>query len=74
MLVIKLIEHTRNIGCQKVSLTTWTTMYAAVGLYKKLGFRIVGYINPRYTKVFNIQLKYIYPMIGERIPEFLLEL
>jgi len=49
-------------------------MYAAVGLYKKLGFRIVGHINPRYTKVFNIQLKYIYPMIGERIPEFLLEL
>ena len=72
---MKLIEHARNIDCHRVSLVTFKTMYAAVALYKKLGFRIVGHTSPdKYFKVFNVQLKYIYPMIGERALEFLLEL
>ena len=75
ILVDKVKEHAKKIGCQKVHLTTWTTMFSAVRLYQKLGFKIVGYILPRETKLFKyIQLNHIYPMIGERIPEMLLEL
>lgn len=75
MLVMKVVEHARDIGCHTIVCTTWTTMYAANNLYKKLGFKIVNHIIPRQFKLFgSIPCHYFYPIIGERIPEFRLEL
>ena len=75
MLVIKAIEHAKDIGCDKVYCSTWMTMYAANSLYKKLGFHIVRYITPRTFKLFDcIPYFYFYPILGERIPEFLYEI
>ena len=75
MLVKKVIEHAKDIGCNRIVCTTWTTMYAANNLYKKLGFKIISHVIPRQLKLFDcIPYYYVFPIVGERIPEFLLEL
>ena len=73
MLVMKVVEHARSIGCQKVYLATWRTMYSATALYTKCGFQNIG---NRSSKVFfkGLPMKYIFPILGERIPEFILDI
>ena len=72
---MRVIQHARDIRCDKVFCTTWTTMYAANKLYKKLGFKIISHIIPRTFKLFDcIPYYFFYPIMGERIPEFLYEL
>ena len=73
MLVMKVVEHAKSIGCQKVYLATWRTMYSANALYVKCGFQNIG---NRSSKVFfkGLPMKYIFPILGERIPEFILDI
>ena len=41
MLVLKVRDYARAIGCIKIKLTTYKSMNAAMSLYQSLGFRIV---------------------------------
>ena len=73
MLVMKVVEHAKSIGCQRVYLATWRTMYSANALYTKCGFQNIG---NRSSKIFfkGLPMKYIFPILGERIPEFILDI
>ena len=45
LLVQEVFRHTKQIGCSKVELETTTPQFAALKLYEKLGFKIIG-TNP----------------------------
>ena len=79
-MLTKVIEHAKDIQCNKVNCNTLRTMYAALNLYKKFGFREIGQAasvqTPLYfpDKPYCIRLKHIFKLIGEDIPDLILEI
>jgi len=79
-MLMKVVEHAKDIQCNKIKCNTFRTMYAAINLYKKFGFREIGQISyvqtPLYfpDKPYCIRVKHIFKLIGEEIPELILEI
>ena len=79
-MVMKVIEHAKDIQCKKIYCNTFRTMYAAINLYKKFGFREIGQISYVQTPLYFpdtpycIRVKHILKFIGEEIPELILHI
>ena len=64
MLVLKVRDYARAIGCIKIKLTTYKSMNAAMSLYQSLGFRIVK----------EVKVNHVLPLIGEKEYDMILNL
>ena len=70
-MVVKVRDHAQVIGCQTIQLTTYKTMYAAMRLYHRLGFRIIEEVKPGapiliFNETVCLRVKHVLPMIGEK--------
>ena len=79
MLVLKVRDYARAIGCIKIKLTTYKSMNAAMSLYQSLGFRIVKEVNPgvpllSFNERYTLKVNHVLPLIGEKEYDMILNL
>lgn len=79
MLVVKVMDYARAIGCIKIKLTTYKSMNAAMHLYQRLGFHIVKEVNPgvpllSFNDRYTLKVRHVLPLIGEKEYDMVLNL
>ena len=79
MLVLKVRDYARAIGCIKIKLTIYKSMNAAMSLYQSLGFRIVKEVNPgvpllSFNERYTLKVNHVLPLIGEKEYDMILNL
>ena len=79
MLVVKVRDYARAIGCIKIKLTTYKSMNAAMRLYQRFGFHIVKEVNPGVPLVsfndrYTLKVRHVLSLIGEKEYDMVLNL
>ena len=79
MLVVKVMDYARAIGCIKIKLTTYKSMNAAMHLYQRLGFHIVKEVNSgvpllSFNDRYTLKVRHVLPLIGEKEYDMVLNL
>ena len=79
MLVVKVMDYARAIGCIKIKLTTYKSMNAAMRLYQRLGFHIVKEVNPgvpllSFNERYTLKVNHVLLLISEKEYDMILNL